>query len=191
MPARHCATGVFFAEMGAVAPAELVAGKRDRDEFDAVADHLIVVDHAIGAGAEGVVGTYRLIREAAAAKVGRFYSSGEYDLSVLMGVPGREAGAGPVVRGLPPIAAVRRCSCCGAASPPTIFAHQIDIMFGCASLPGTDPDALANELTYLYQNHLAPPALRPARGGIPPGGDAAARCRTASIRAGRWRPCRR
>jgi putative hemolysin len=42
-----------------------------------------------------------------------------------------------------------------------VFHHQIDLMFGCASLPGTDPDALAAELTYLYYNHLAPPAVRP------------------------------
>lgn len=34
------------------------------------------------------------------------------------------------------------------------------MLFGCASLPGTDPDALSDELTYLYHNHLAPPALR-------------------------------
>jgi putative hemolysin len=34
-------------------------------------------------------------------------------------------------------------------------------MFGCASLPGTDPDALALPLSYLYHHHLAPPALRP------------------------------
>jgi putative hemolysin len=33
-------------------------------------------------------------------------------------------------------------------------------MFGCASLPGTDPDALAAPLSYLYYHHLAPPALR-------------------------------
>ena len=42
-----------------------------------------------------------------------------------------------------------------------VFHYQIDLMFGCASLHGTDPDALASELTYLYDNHLAPPALRP------------------------------
>jgi putative hemolysin len=34
-------------------------------------------------------------------------------------------------------------------------------MFGCASLPGTDLDALAPVLTYLHAHHLAPPALRP------------------------------
>ena len=42
-----------------------------------------------------------------------------------------------------------------------VFHHKIDLMFGCASLPGTDTDALAAQLTYLYYYHLAPPALRP------------------------------
>jgi putative hemolysin len=42
-----------------------------------------------------------------------------------------------------------------------VFLHRIDLMFGCASLPGTEPDDVATELTYLYYNHLAPPALRP------------------------------
>src|SRR5439155_1470853 len=36
----------------------------------------------------------------------------------------------------------------------------IALMFGCASLPGIDPDGLAVPLSYLYHHHLAPPALR-------------------------------
>jgi putative hemolysin len=151
---------VFFQEMGATAPPELVAGGLDRDLFDAVADHLIVVDHAIGPGPEGVVGTYRLIRESAAAKVGRFYSSNEYDISALMSFPGSKLELGrscvdAAYRGRAAMQLLWR----GIAA--YIFAHQIDVMFGCASLPGTDPDALAIELSYLYHNHLAPPALRP------------------------------
>jgi putative hemolysin len=42
-----------------------------------------------------------------------------------------------------------------------VFHYRIDLMFGCASLHGTDTDALAADLTYLYHNHLAPPAVRP------------------------------
>ena len=42
-----------------------------------------------------------------------------------------------------------------------VFQNKIELMFGCASLPGIDPDALAMELTYLYHNHLAPAAIRP------------------------------
>jgi putative hemolysin len=151
---------VFFEEMGATAPAALVAERRDRDMFDPFADHLIVVDHAIGPGPEGVVGTYRLIREDAAARAGRFYSSGEYDISPLLAYPGRklELGRSCVDAGYRGRAAMQLLWRGIAAY---IYVHHIDIMFGCASLPGTDPDAIASELTYLYHTHLAPPALRP------------------------------
>jgi L-ornithine Nalpha-acyltransferase len=39
--------------------------------------------------------------------------------------------------------------------------YDIVLMFGCASLPGTDPDTLAMPLSYLHYHHLAPPELRP------------------------------
>ena len=55
---------VFFERDGCSAEcrgAEL--SRRDRDGFDAVADHLLVVDHELGEGAAGVVGTYRLIQK--------------------------------------------------------------------------------------------------------------------------------
>jgi putative hemolysin len=151
---------VFFEEMGATAAPELVAARRDRDNFDPFADHLIVVDHEIGPGPEGVVGTYRLIREEAAARAGRFYSSSEYDIAPLMAFPGRKLELGrscvaPAYRGR----AVMQLLWRGIAA--YIFTHHVDVMFGCASLPGTDPDAVAAELTYLYNAHLAPPALRP------------------------------
>jgi putative hemolysin len=107
-----------------------------------------------------VVGTYRLIREEAAARAGRFYSSSEYDIAPLMAFPGRKLELGrscvaPAYRGR----AVMQLLWRGIAA--YIFTHHVDVMFGCASLPGTDPDAVAAELTYLYNAHLAPPALRP------------------------------
>ena len=151
---------VFFREMGANADAETAGSERDRDAFDAVADHLLVVDHAIGPGAEGVVGTYRLSQREAAAQVGGFYSAGEYDIQPIVGFPGRvlELGRSCVDAGYRGRVAMQLLWRGIAAY---VFHHQIDLMFGCASLPGTDPDALAMELTYLYQNHLAPPAVRP------------------------------
>jgi len=42
-----------------------------------------------------------------------------------------------------------------------VFHYAIVLMFGCASLPGTDPDAVAMPLSYLHHHHLAPLALRP------------------------------
>jgi putative hemolysin len=151
---------VFYREMGAEAAPEALAMQRDRDGFDAVADHLLVVDHELGAGPEGVIGTYRLIQREAAARLGRFYSADEYDIAKVVGFPGRvlELGRSCVdaaYRGRAAMQLLWR----GIAA--YVFHHRIDLMFGCASLPGTDPDALGTELTYLYHNHLAPPALRP------------------------------
>ncbi len=151
---------VFCGEMGARLEPAMVAAERDRDAFDAVADHLLIVDHALGSGPDAVIGTYRLIRQDAANRVGRFYSADEYDIAPILAFPGRilELGRSCIhadYRGRAAMQLLWR----GIAA--YVFQHRIDIMFGCASLPGTDPDALATELSYLYHHHLAPPALRP------------------------------
>jgi putative hemolysin len=151
---------VFYQEMGAKADVGAAASQRDRDVFDAVADHLLVVDHAIGDGPEGVVGTYRLIQREAAARLGRFYSADEYDITPIMNFPGRilELGRSCVDTAYRSRVAMQLLWRGIAAY---VFHYQIDLMFGCASLHGTDLDALAADLTYLYHNHLAPPAVRP------------------------------
>ena len=151
---------VFYQEMGAKADLATAASLRDCDAFDAVADHLLVVDHAIGDGPEGVVGTYRLIQREAAARLGRFYSADEYDITPIMNFPGRILELGrSCVDGAYRSRAAMQLLWRGIAA--YVFHYQIDLMFGCASLHGTDPDALAPDLTYLYHNHLAPPAVRP------------------------------
>jgi putative hemolysin len=151
---------VFYEEMGARADAATAAARRDRDEFDAVADHLLALDHNIGEGPDAVVATYRLIRRPAAARLGRFYSAAEYDISRLVAFPGEVLELG------------RSCVDAAYRTRPTlqllwrgiaayVFKHRIDLMFGCASLHGTDLDALAPQLSYLHAHHLAPEALRP------------------------------
>ena len=151
---------VFYEEMGAEPTPEMALARRDFDRFDDVADHLLVIDHARGTGPQSVIGTYRLIRRSAAKRVGRFYSAEEYDISTMVAYPGEILELG------------RSCVDASARNRPTmqllwrgiaayVFRHQIDLMFGCASLPGTDPEALAVPLSYLYNHHLAPPALRP------------------------------
>lgn len=151
---------IFFEEMGAT-PDPLARGdRRDRDAYDRVADHLLVLDHAIGPGPEGIVGTYRLIQANAAAEVGQFYAASEYDIGPILSFPGRvlELGRSCVdqrYRGR----AVMQLLWRGIAA--YVLRNRIDLMFGCASLGGTDPDALAAELTCLSAYHLAPPALRP------------------------------
>lgn len=151
---------VFYEELGAKADAVTTATRCDRDVFDDVADHLLVVDHNLGEGPESVVGTYRLIRQTAAAKLGKFYSADEYDISMLERFPGQLLELG------------RSCTASAYRSRAVlqllwrgiaayVFHYGIDLMFGCASFPGTDPDALAAELTYLSTYHLAPEAIRP------------------------------
>jgi L-ornithine Nalpha-acyltransferase len=151
---------VFYDEMGATADPVATAARRDRDTYDAVADHLLVVDHAIGSGPEGIVGTYRLIQREAAAKLGRFYSADEYEITSIVNFPGRilELGRSCVDAAYRSRVAMQLLWRGIAAY---VFHYQIDLMFGCASLHGTDPDKLAADLTYLYYNHLAPPAVRP------------------------------
>jgi L-ornithine Nalpha-acyltransferase len=133
--------------------------RRDRDRYDQICDHLLVLDHSRGSGAEAVVGTYRLIRREAASRIGAFYSAAEYDIAPLIGYPGEILELG------------RSCVDAGYRARPVmqllwsgiaayVFRYDIALMFGCASLPGTDPDALAAPLSYLYYHHLAPPALR-------------------------------
>jgi putative hemolysin len=151
---------VFYGEMGARPDAETLSSQRDRDIYDTVADHLLVVDHALGEGPGSIVGTYRLIQREGARRVGHFYSSGEYDIARIEASPGRimELGRSCVdapYRGR----AVMQLLWRGIAA--YVFQHTIELMFGCASLPGIDPDALAPELTYLYYHHLAPAAIRP------------------------------
>ncbi len=151
---------VFYGEMGARPDEDTIVTQRDRDQFDSVADHLLVVDHDLGEGAENVVGTYRLIRQSGAAKIGRFYSADEYDISMLERFDGQLLELG---RSCTDAAyrsrAVMQLLWRGIAA--YVFHYGIDLMFGCASLHGTNPDALAQELTYLYANHLAPAAIRP------------------------------
>ncbi len=151
---------VFYKEMGAHADAATAATERDRDDFDAVADHLLVVDHDRGEGAKSVVGTYRLIRRPAAAKLGRWYSAAEYDISRIVAFDGPlvECGRSCVDEAYRTRGTLQLLWGGIAAY---VFKHRIGILFGCASLPGTDLDALADQLTYLAANHMAPEEIRP------------------------------
>jgi len=150
---------IFYERMGARPLPGMEQDRRDRDQFDAICDHLLVLDHSRGTGLDAVVGTYRLIRRDAAAQLGTFYSAAEYDIAPLIAYPGEILELG------------RSCVDAGYRARPVmqllwsgiaayVFHYDIALMFGCASLPGTEPNLLAVPLSYLYHHHLAPPALR-------------------------------
>jgi putative hemolysin len=152
---------VFYQEMTAIPSAAMAAARRDFDRFDDVCDHLLVIDHR-RAASEAVVGTYRLLRQHIAESYDGFYSAGEYDLSVLtnnLGGSGTLLEVGrscvhPEYRNQVTIQRLWR----GIAS--YVVEHDVRYIFGCGSLPGTDPSALAAPLSYLYHEFLAPPELR-------------------------------
>ncbi len=149
---------IFYESLGARPEVETARRQRDFDRFDAGCDHLLVLDRSRGCG-RGIVGTYRLIRREAAARLGGFYSAAEYDIAPFVGYPGEILELG---RSCVDIAyrqrAVMQLLWSGIAA--YVFHYDIALMFGCASLPGTDPEALASPLSYLHHHHLAPPALR-------------------------------
>ena len=153
---------VFQEEWGAHADLEARRMRRDADAYDALMEHIVVVDPSLPRH-ERVVGTYRLLRGDRRGARG-FYTSHEFELGPLLDGPTRLLELGR--------SCVRADYRHRAALPllwRTIAAyvaeHRIDLMFGCASLRGTDPEAVADQLAWLHANCLAPAGLRPrARG---------------------------
>ncbi|CAK7192988.1 hypothetical protein COMNV_01199 [Commensalibacter sp. Nvir] len=150
---------IFYEEMGAKPSQAILHSKRDFDEFDDHADYLLVIDHNKKNVKEKVVGTYRFLTRTMAEQVGKFYSESEFDLTLLKEHPGNllEVGRSCVDQNYRNRQAMKLL---WEGIALYIFINKIDILFGCASLPGTDYKKHIESLTYLYHAHLAPPALR-------------------------------
>lgn len=151
---------VFYEEMGAKPSQDMAKDRTDVDDFDAICDHLLVLDPARGQGGAAVVGTYRLIRRPVGEAFGRFYTASEYDIAPLLANGGNFMELGRSCVDAQYRTGTTMQMMWGAIAN-YVFDHKIDLMFGCASLPGTDPQALATQLAYLHHFHLAPPDLRP------------------------------
>ena len=156
---------VFYREMSAVPDATSFLSRRDVDPFDAVCDHLLVVDHGAPRlrKTPPVVGTYRLLRQEVADRQSGFYSAGEFDVDALVsrhsGLRFLELGRSCV---LAPYRNKRTLELLWHGIWTYVLAHRIDVMIGCASLEGTDPDRLALPLSFLHHYARAPEAWRAA-----------------------------
>ncbi len=155
---------VFYQEMGARADGEAKLAEIDRDRFDPICDHLLVIKS--GPSPEGIeledgelVGTYRLLRQDVAEENGGFYTESEFDIAPLIA---RNRGARFLELG-------RSCVLKQHRDKPVVEllwqgiwnfvrANRLDVMFGCASLEGTDVAAHADALSYLA--HYAAPQPR-------------------------------
>ncbi len=163
--AQHLRYRVFYEEMSALPSAEMRSVRRDFDRFDEFCDHLLVVDRSAmdEHGQPQVVGTYRMIREVYAAKAGGFYTSTEYDLTpMLQAWPADtrylELGRSCVLKEWRSKASTMQLLWRGLMAYSARFSSEV--MFGCASLHGTDPEKLALPLSYLHHFYPMPECLR-------------------------------
>lgn len=145
---------VFYEEMAAIPDLAARLKRRDKDEFDAICDHLLVIDHA--EKKPKVVGTYRLLRQDVAAQHHGFYSAREFNIGPMLAAhPGTrflELGRSCVAE---PYRDKRTVELLWHGIWAYVKRHRIDVMFGCASFAGTDPDALALPLSFLHHTARA------------------------------------
>ncbi|WP_244298975.1 GNAT family N-acetyltransferase [Roseibium aquae] len=158
---------VFYEEMSAIADAQTLASRRDADPFDVFCDHMLVIDHSslkrnkLGRLKPEIVGTYRLLRQDVADRHGGFYTAAEYDIQPLIDAnPDKrflELGRSCVLK---PYRTKKTVELLWHGIWSYVLLHKIDVMLGCASIEGTDPDRMASTLSFLHHNARAPEEWR-------------------------------
>lgn len=148
---------VFIEEMGAKIAPDATRRKRDIDAWDAVCDHLLVLDRSVeGDPEDQIVGTYRLLRHDVARSHGGFYSATEFEVESLMTRhPEKrfmELGRSCV---LPEYRTKRTVELLWQGCWAYALMHRVDAMFGCGSFPGIRPEEHALALSFLYHHAVA------------------------------------
>jgi putative hemolysin len=145
---------VFVEEMKAQLPPDAMHRQRDVDSWDAICDHLLVLDRSIEGDAEDqIVGTYRLLRQEVAMANGGFYSASEFAIDGLLARHGdkqfMELGRSCV---LPAYRTKRTVELLWQGNWAYALKHGMGAMFGCASFSGVLPEQHALALSFLYHN---------------------------------------
>ena len=148
---------VFYEEMSAEPTAEVARCRREVDAYDIQAEHILIRERAHGT----LIACYRLMRRARLPAGAPFYSESEFDLSRLLAHPlaadSLELSRACVAKSY---RTMRVPALLLHAIGYYIQYHDIRLLFGCGSFPGTDPDALAMSLSWVWHHHLAPEPLR-------------------------------
>jgi len=155
---------VFYEELAARPDEAARLARRDEDCFDPLCDHLLVVrpqrddtdpDH-VTVNDGTLVGTYRLLRQDVAEAGPGFYTQDEFDIAPLIE---RHAHLRFLELG-------RSCVLAPYRTRPVVEllwqgiwnyvrGHRLDVMIGCASLEGTDPEIHAAALSFLARHCAA------------------------------------
>jgi len=148
---------VFVEELGGTADPDHAADGLECDAFDAHVDHLILQDRSLPK-TDNVIGVYRLLRGDIAKQGIGFYSASEFQLDKITNSDRKslELGRSCVdarYRG----GVAMHLLWNGLAE--YVATHNIEILFGVASFHGTNPDDIAQALSFLHHNYLAPDDL--------------------------------
>ncbi len=149
---------VLYKESGGTVTEHMLRSKREEDEWDAVAYHVIVVDTKQN---DTVVGTIRLVSSEELAESQSFYTEHAFNLDALRARYPRSlelsrACVSPEGRGGAILMLLWKFTM------QFIEQNEYEILFGCASFKGQDYTQHEDILSYLYQNHLASTELMPA-----------------------------
>jgi putative hemolysin len=108
-----------------------------------------------------VVGTYRVLRQDVAERSLGFYTQGEYNIAPLIAskpdLRFMELGRSCVLRSY---RTKRSVELLWHGLWTYVREHKVDVMIGCASFEGTDPQAHAMALSFLHHHAMAPAEWR-------------------------------
>jgi L-ornithine Nalpha-acyltransferase len=147
---------VFYEEMSATPNPTAYLTRRDKDPFDPICDHLLVLDYDVPTKPfrklkPKVVGTYRLLRQDVASRNFGFYSNGEFDLSSLIQANKSskflELGRSCVLKDY---RSKRTLDLLWQGLYAYIIHHKIDFMIGCASFENTQLSDHSYALSFLH-----------------------------------------
>ncbi|MTI18528.1 GNAT family N-acetyltransferase [Rhodobacteraceae bacterium RKSG542] len=156
---------IFYEEMSAIADSQTQMTRLDADQYDEICDHMLVVDHnsqvkpqPFAKARPEIVGTYRLLTQNTAEMHGGFYTAGEYDIQPLLDRHSdktfMELGRSCVMK---PYRTKKTVELLWHGIWSYVLMNNVDVMIGCASIEGTDPDLLADQLSFLHHFASAPP----------------------------------
>ena len=160
---------VFYKELSAHPNILTRFTRRDRDTYDRICQHMLVIDKSnkkrgillIGKKKENVVGTYRLLPQRDAESNKGFYSQDEYDIKPLIEKHKQrkflELGRSCV------LSSYRKKSTIELLWQGVwkyILENNFDVMIGCASFQATEPEQIDMALSFLHHYALAPEEWR-------------------------------
>ena len=148
---------VLFKESGGKVTRQMLNTKREEDEWDDIAYHVVVLDREEG---NQVVGTVRLVSNSALQDDQSFYTEHAFDLQGLRDhytsiMELSRACVDPGGRGGAILMLIWKFTM------QFIERNGYEVLFGCASFKGTDYKEHTEILSYLYHNNLASDKLMP------------------------------